>query len=435
MKGRKLEKHSREHLYLINIITMPKLITTLPRPHYAWIIACTGTVIIMACLGFGRFALGMLLPSMASSLHLSYAQIGYISTGNFIGYLASVLLCAPLARKIGSRRLILAALAVIAVSMALISRASGFGEVLFLYFFTGMGSGAANVPMMGLITAWFDRTVRGKAAGIVVIGSGFAIIISGKLIPAVNRLAGAEGWRTNWLLLAGAIAAIGFLAFGILRNKPEEMGLLPFGSDHAAISAASADTPSSWGGIYRNCHVYLLGLLYFLFGFTYVIYATFIVTALVRERGFSEAVAGNFWSWVGLLSLFSGPVFGTLSDRLGRKTGLMIVFFLQALAYGMVAVPLPEIFLYLSIGCFGIVAWSIPSIMVAAVSEYVGPDRSLAAFGFITFIFGLGQIAGPSIAGVLAEKTGSFSSSFGMAAAFAAVAILLAGFLKKPEKL
>jgi predicted MFS family arabinose efflux permease len=51
----------------------------------------------------------------------------------------------------------------------------------------------------------------------------------------------------------------------------------------------------------------------------------------------------------------------------------------------------------------------------------------------ITFIFGLGQIAGPSIAGVLAERTGSFSSSFFMAAAFAGAAILLTGFLKKPR--
>jgi MFS family permease len=156
------------------------------------------------------------------------------------------------------------------------------------------------------------------------------------------------------------------------------------------------------------------------------------VTTLVKERGFSEAIAGNFWSWVGFLSLFSGPVFGSLSDRLGRKTGLMIVFFLQMLAYLMVAAKLPAVFLYLSIGFYGIVAWSIPSIMVAAVSEYVDVQKALAAFGFITFIFGLGQITGPSIAGMLAEKTGSFSGSFFMAAAFAGAAIVLTGFLKKP---
>jgi MFS family permease len=127
-------------------------------------------------------------------------------------------------------------------------------------------------------------------------------------------------------------------------------------------------------------------------------------------------------------------LFGALSDKFGRKAGLMIVFSLQMLAYLLVAANLPPLFLYLSIGFYGIVAWSVPSIMVAAVSEYVGVERALAAFGFITFIFGLGQITGPSVAGVLAERTGSFSSSFFMTAAFAGMAIVLTGFLKKPGR-
>ncbi len=399
--------------------------------HYAWAIVATGTMVIMACLGFGRFALGMLLPSMASSLSLSYAQIGYISTGNFIGYLVSVLLCAPLARRIGSRQLIVIALGVIALSMALISRVHGFYAVLVLYFVTGIGSGAANVPMMALITAWFGRAMRGRAAGFVVIGSGFAIIISGRVVPLVNRLSGPEGWRANWLILAVFVLAVGLLAVLLLRNHPREKGLEPLGSDGWTGEPVQAP-PEARVSIYRNRSLYLLGGVYFLFGTTYVIYATFIVTALVNERGFSEATAGAFWSWVGFLSLFSGPVFGSLSDRFGRKAGLMTVFGLQTLAYLLVAAKLPSFFLYLSIGFFGICAWAIPSIMVAAVSEYVGAERALAAFGFITFIFGIGQISGPAAAGMLAERTGTFSSSFFMAAVLAGAAILLAAFLRHP---
>src|SRR5574337_239081 len=203
---------------------------TPPFPfHYAWVIVVTGMICILACLGFGRFALGLLLPSMAASLNLSYSQIGFISTGNFVGYLASVLFCGHIAKRIGSRRLIVAALAVIAVSMALIGKSDSFGAILALYFITGMGSGAANVPVMGLITAWFDRTIRGRAAGFVVIGSGFAIIISGKLIPAVNKAVGPEGWRTNWLILSALVGLIALAGYLFLRNRPEETGLEPLG--------------------------------------------------------------------------------------------------------------------------------------------------------------------------------------------------------------
>ncbi|MDH4233235.1 MAG: MFS transporter, partial [Nitrospirota bacterium] len=134
------------------------------------------------------------------------------------------------------------------------------------------------------------------------------------------------------------------------------------------------------------------------------------------------------------LSLFSGPVFGSLSDRLGRKAGLMIVFFLQMISYLLAASGLPGIFLYLSIFFYGIVVWSIPSIMAAAMGDYAGARGAAAAFGLVTFIFGLGQISGPAVAGMLAEKTGSFTGSFYMAAVSAGLAIFLAMFLKQPAR-
>jgi MFS family permease len=401
--------------------------------HYGWVIVGTGTLCIFACLGFGRFAIGMLLPSMASTLPLSYSQMGFISTANFLGYLIAVLLSGFWAMKIGSRRLIFIALLITGISMTLMSQARSFSHVLVLYMITGMGSGASNVPVMGLVSSWFSSKMRGKAAGFIVIGSGFAIVISGKLIPFINRLRGPEGWRTSWMILSGTVVIIAVMSFLLLRDRPEEKKLKPVGSDDV-LTPVSHTGDMSRTNIYREGVMYYLGTIYFLFGYTYVIYATFIVTALVRERGFSEGVAGNFWSWVGLLSLFSGPVFGTLSDRLGRKTGLIVVFTFQTLSYLLVASGLPGVFLYLSIGFYGVVAWSIPSIMAAAVGDYVGARNAAAAFGLITFIFGLGQITGPAIAGLLAEKSGSFAGSFYMAAAFAGAAILLTAFLKKPGR-
>jgi len=404
--------------------------------HYGWVIVCTGTLSILACLGFGRFALGMLLPSMAATLPLTYSQMGFISTANFLGYLVSVLISGFWATRIGSRRLIFIALLTVGISMALVSQAKSFGSVLFLYMLTGVGSGAANVPIMGLVSAWFSSSSRGRAAGFIVIGSGFAIMLSGKLIPYVNRLTGPEGWRINWLILSGLVLLIAFISLLLMRDRPEQKGLGKVGSDDQGTAVTphihSEEAPKI--SVYKKGIIYYLGAIYFLFGYTYVIYATFIVTTLVKERGFSESAAGNFWAWVGLLSLFSGPVFGTLSDKLGRKAGLMIVFFLQMLSYLLVASGLPGLFLYLSIFFYGVVAWSIPSIMAAAMGDYVGAHKAAAAFGLVTFIFGFGQISGPAVAGMLAEKTGSFSSSFYMAAVFAAIAILLTMFLKRPVK-
>jgi MFS family permease len=387
----------------------------------------------MACLGIGRFAIGMLLPSMASTLHLNYSQMGFISTANFLGYLVSVLVSGHIAMKVGPRRFIFFSLLLVGISMAAVSQAKAFSHVLVLYMLTGVGSGATNVPVMGLVSAWFNAKMRGRAAGFIVIGSGFAIILSGKLIPYINSVSGGEGWRISWLILSGIVTTVAMIGALFLRNRPEDKGLLPVGAEESARPGAGTSERKT-GNVYKEGIIYYLGIIYFLFGYTYVIYATFIVTTLVKERGFSESVAGNFWAWVGFLSLFSGPVFGTLSDRLGRKAGLIIVFSLQTLAYLLAASGLSGMFLYCSIFFYGIVAWSIPSIMAAAVGDYVGARQAAAAFGFVTFIFGFGQISGPSVAGILAERTGSFSTSFYMAAAFAGAAILLTAFLKKPQR-
>lgn len=393
---------------------------------YGWVIVATGTLTIAACLGLGRFALGMILPSMGSGLGLSYGQLGYVGTANFLGYLAAVLVARPIAARIGSRLLISIALLVVGASMLLMSRAATYPVLVALYCVTGFGSGSANVPMMALVARWFEPARRGRAAGFVAVGSGFAIILCGKLIPHVNRLVGPDGWRTNWLILGLCVTGTAFVALLLLRNAPTYVRP---GAGPARSAAPPAPPPQG-----RQGAVYVLGVIYAIFGFTYAIYVTFIVTMLVHEKGFSEAVAGQFWSWVGLLSLVSGPLFGSLSDRIGRRRGLAVVFAVQALAYLMAAADLPVAFLYLSIGFFGVAAWSIPSIMVAAVSDYVGPERALGAFGVITFFFGIGQVAGPAMAGVLAERTGSFSSSFYVAAAFAAGAIAVSGLLRSPHR-
>ncbi len=399
--------------------------------HYGWLIAITGTFCIIACLGLGRFALGMLLPSMGKALSLSYSQMGYIGTGNFIGYLVSVFLAGHIIARFGQRLFIFVSLLTVGITMILLSRSNSYMLILIFYILTGMGSGGANVSMMSLVSYWFSKKMRGKAAGIMTIGSGFAIVFSGFFIPFINRITGEDGWRLNWFILGILVMIIAIFCLIILRNSPAELGLNPIGEDsQQTINLKSTESHDI--NIYKMPVIYHLGIIYFLFGYTYVIYATFIVTTLVKERGFSESIAGNFWSIVGFLSLLSGPLFGSLSDRIGRKAGLALVFTFQFLAYMLIASGLPGIFLYASIFFYGVVAWSIPTIMAAAVGDYVGQKYAAKSFGFITFIFGIGQITGPAIAGKLAEQTGSFSGSFYMAAMLAFIAIILSLFLKKP---
>lgn len=401
--------------------------------HYGWVIVFTGTAVLFSCLGLGRFALGMLLPSMGASLDLSYSQMGLISTGNFAGYMVSVFLAGLIARAIGARITISLGLALVGGSMMFIGNAKGFTQVTAFYIATGIGSGLANVPMMGLVSHWFSQNTRGRAAGTMISGNGIAIVFAGFFVPFVNTSLGAEGWRTGWITMGVLSIIIAGVAGALLRNSPGEKGLQSLGgsSDNIAVSPKKNQQNKKTSNIWTLIHI---GGIYSLFGATYVVYATFIVTAMVNERGFGEDSAGTFWAIVGGLSIFSGPLFGWLSDRLGRKAGMMAVYSLFTIAYVLVGADLPNHFLFASIAIFGLTVWSIPTIMAAVVGDYMGPEKAVKAFGFITLFFGAGQIIGPAVAGLLADKTGSFNTAFWLCAVLTAIAVGLAWLLRHPDR-
>jgi MFS family permease len=397
--------------------------------HYGWVIAFTGTAVICACLGLGRFALGMLLPAMGTTLDLSYAHMGLIGTGNFIGYMLAVALAGFVAQRLGARLTISLGLVLVGSTMMLIGRAEHYWQILSLYVATGIGSGLSNVPLMGLVSHWFSKEARGRAAGIMLSGNGIAILCAGLYVPWINSRFGMEGWRHGWFTMGLVVLVVSIISVVLLRNDPQEKGLTPVGHQETSLNIAT-EVQDSRSGKPKWIMIHL-GLIYALFGATYVVYSTFIVTSLVDEHGFSVQVAGNFWAIVGALSIFSGPLFGWLSDRLGRRTGMLTVYTLFTFAYGLVGIHLPTAWLYASIALYGIAVWSVPTIMAAAVGDYLGPARAAKAFGFITLFFGMGQIVGPALAGFLADAFGNFRIAFTMCAAATLAAVILAFFLPR----
>jgi MFS family permease len=170
------------------------------------------------------------------------------------------------------------------------------------------------------------------------------------------------------------------------------------------------------------------------FGATFMVYGTFIVTTMVKEYGFGEARAGLYWSWVGFFSLFSGVGFGALSDRIGRKRGLALVFAVQTAAYLLAGLKLGAPGLTVSIVLYGLAVFAIPAIMAAAVGDYLGLHRAATAFATVTIFFAAGQTVGPAGAGLIGRTTGSFAPAYLVAALLTAAASLLALALPSPRR-
>jgi predicted MFS family arabinose efflux permease len=264
----------------------------------------------------------------------------------------------------------------------------------------------------------------------MIMGNGTAIILTGFLVPWLNATFGGDGWRFGWLTLGAACLVLGGVVGLLLRNDPAEVGLEPLGTPQPAYY-----DPAQTHGAYTATRILLhLGGLYLLFGLTYMVYGTFIVATMVDEYHYAEATAGTFWSWTGFFCLFSGVGFGMLSDRLGRRGGMMLAFVVQGTAYLLVASQLGPLALFGSVALYGLAVFAVPAIMAAAVGDYLGTARAAAAFSMVTFCFAIGQTIGPGVAGVMADAAGTFRVPYLVAAAINALALLATCFLPRPPR-
>ena len=137
------------------------------------------------------------------------------------------------------------------------------------------------------------------------------------------------------------------------------------------------------------------------------------------------------WQIVGWISIFCGLLWGWFSDVAGRKYGLAVVSLLQGTTYVIFAVWRTPFGLGFSAVLFGLTAWSIPAIMAAACGDHLGARFAPAALGFITLFFGVTQALGPTVAGIIADHTGSFTGAFILAGSVAWCGALGSLFLPK----
>jgi sugar phosphate permease len=193
--------------------------------HYGWVIVGVCFFIVFSCLGLARYAYTMLLPSMQAGLGLPYDKMGFIGTGNFCGYLLSVVFVSRLIRRFKPRSVITGGLIIITLSQFGMSFSHGFLMPLTLYFMIGIGSGFANIPTFALASFWFRSDQRGKAAGLMIAGMGTAIVLAGVLVPFLNRSFGADGWRVGWQLMSAIALIVTILAAVLVRNHPAEYSL------------------------------------------------------------------------------------------------------------------------------------------------------------------------------------------------------------------
>jgi benzoate transport len=170
--------------------------------------------------GFDLLLTSFVGPAIAREWGLAPSQVGFLLSSGLAGMAFGALCLAPLADRIGRRKLTLAGLALASLGMLAASIAPTFGTLLATRVVTGAAVGVMAACLPVLASEYSNHRRRGLSVALITTGYGLGAIVAG---VATGLLAGPFGWRSVFVLGAAATAIL-FVAG--LRFLPESMDYL-----------------------------------------------------------------------------------------------------------------------------------------------------------------------------------------------------------------
>ena len=408
---------------------------------YGWLLVAIG-FITMALGVNARTAFSLLFPAILDEFGWDR---GVAAGAYSFGFLVSAVVTPFVGRLMDLRGpRVVVELGVLTMSAGLIL-ASIVREPWQLYLTLGalVGGGVNCLAYTGqslYLTNWFVRR-RGLALSIAFSGVGVGSIA---ILPWFAWLIGSAGWRTACvafgILLIVLLGPVNLL----LRGWPEDMGLRPDGlisndvsSDQVENVVDRAWAAVNWtlGRALRTQRFWWLAVGYF--GALFSWYAVQVhQTKYLIEVGFGPGEAA--WA-LGLVSLVAVPgqvVLGHLSDRIGREWVWMIGNLGFVICYlclvGLRSAP-TLLLLNLMVVAQGTFGYSLTSVMGPIPAEIFEGPHFGSIFGTLMVAAILGGAAGPWIAGIVYDATGTYSAAWWMAIGFSLLSIF-AIWLAAPGK-
>jgi len=378
-------------------------------------LAFGGLLALAAAMGIGRFVYTPILPFMSDALQLPADDAGLIASANFLGYLTGALMGASRSLPGSPRLWFLGGLAASALTSAAMAMTVSLPAFLAIRFVSGIASAFVLVFSTTLILERLASSGRAGLSALHFAGVGCGIAFSALLVAGVAEL--TADWRSLWLAsAAGTLVFLGLAAFLVPTEAPIR------DAPAAGAGPATSGSPFSSGSRTR------LVLAYGLFGFGYVITATF-VNAIARATPALQPTEPFVWLTVGLCAAPSIYLWNKVAGALGARKAFALACILESGGVALTAVTLePALFLLgaalLGATFMGITALGLMEARHEAASG--GPAAIRQMLAVLTASFGLGQVVGPWFAGQLHHATGSFSApSLAAAAALLVAAVLV----------
>ncbi|RWK11261.1 YbfB/YjiJ family MFS transporter [Mesorhizobium sp.] len=365
-------------------------------------LAIAGMTALAVAMGIGRFVYTPILPGMMEELHLTPADAGWIASANYLGYLIGAFAAAGGWAHGRERLLMFVSLAASAMLAALMGLNETMAAFLVIRFLAGLASAFVMVFMASIVFSHLAVAGRSDLQALHFGGVGLGIAVSSALLAIL--VTDHAGWAAGWLW-SGALSAVGLLIVALLAGS--------------TTPANGVDGPEP--ALPKDRSLAKMIVAYGLFGFGYVVTATFLV-AIVRQGGGGRVFEATVWMVAGLAG-FPSTWFW---QKLTARTGLYAAYAMSCLVevVGVIASVVVKGFAgpLLAGVLLGGTFIAITALGLQAARQ-LAPRAPRRIFAVMTAAFGLGQIIGPIAAGLLAQASGNYV----LASIMAAAALLVSG--------
>jgi len=325
------------------------------------------------------------------------------------------------------------------LSLLLTSQVSSPWQLFISYgLLLAIGVGPAYIVVMSTTSRWFDKK-RGLALGIVGSGTGFGTLL---MAPFATYLISSLGWRMAYIIMGSIAWLVVIVLSRLLKKNPAEIGALPDGAksdsgemgiDEPSREGNTRSTELSLVQASRTSNFWLLGAIWLLYSFCYLMLLTHIVPH-ATDIGIPVMEAAVILSLMGGSNIAGRLLMGRVSDSIGRKATAIICALLVVGAMMWLIWSQDLWMLYL----FGIVFGFSFGGLDPSVTGLIGDSFGLRSIGVImgtlNVAWGIGAAIGPAVGGFVFDASKSYSMAFLAGALAMLIAALLVALIRKETK-
>ena len=381
--------------------------------------------------GLGVFFSALQRDYMWSSALLSGAFALSRAESAFLGPVEGFLV-----DKFGPKKMIALGLTILGLGFILLSRVDSLFSFYLALITIALGTGIGGfLAVMSLLTNWFEK-FRARSMAIATIG----VNVGGLMVVGLTWSVSNFGWRSTALFFAILIFMSIIPLTKIVRDRPEDYGLLPDGVEpediesytETTIKKESNNEDMTVKDAIRSQAFWVISLVH---GIAVMALSALAVHQIERmvQVGISMEMAGLVVSVYTGFGIFFRILSGYLADKIDKRYVIAVFLVFQTLALLVFAFA-DSVSSFMIFGLLFAPGWSGRGAALTAYrGELFGRKRFASITGLSMVITNALSLTGPIFTGVLFDATGSYESPFVIMAGLSLVAGILILFTKTPN--